>query len=151
VALPTLLEALEFDGQCLEVGWPYLQQMPTDLASWIPPATAIPVYRQSSTPLPTAIDSVIATVGSGVPMVMTILLGERFYTPANGLIEPGPDDADTDYHAVLAVGHGRDGPRRFVLIRNSWGDDWGLDGHAWVDTAYLEPRLYELAFVGNIP
>ena len=84
-------------------------------------------------------------IDADCPVVVMLLLGTRFYTPQAGLIEPGPADLDTTYHAVLAVGHGRHKARTYILVRNSWGDAWGMDGHAWIDTNYLEPRLHQLA------
>jgi len=150
VTLPAISEALRHDGQCLEVGWPYLDPFPGDLKSWRPPATATPVFRRDTAPIANAMDDLIAGVDADKPTVLTLLLGARFHMPASGVVEPGPGDVDTDYHAVLAVGHGRDGTRRYVLVRNSWGNGWGFDGHAWIAADYLEPRLYQVALVRSI-
>lgn len=149
VALPTALKALLLDGQCAEAGWPYRDPLPRDLAAWTPPAAATPVYRWGSQPLGAEIVAIFDWLDAGVPTVVALLLGERFYWPVNGMITPGPDDADTDYHAVIAVGYGQDGPDRYVLMRNSWGEDWGIDGYAWVHTAYLESRLYRVALMSD--
>src|SRR5690242_2086376 len=48
VSLPTILDALNHDGQCVETGWPYLDALPMDLAKWTPPSTATPAYRRNS-------------------------------------------------------------------------------------------------------
>jgi C1A family cysteine protease len=69
--------------------------------------------------------------------------------PVNGVIVPGNGDADVDFHAVVAVGHGRIGEERAILVRNSWGDTWGIGGHAWVSELYLQPRLHEVALLSN--
>lgn len=145
VSLGTVLEALELDGQCLEKGWPYLQTAPADLATWAPPQSAAPLYKCYGNVLQSALDEIVAAVDKDYPVVVTMLLGERFYAPIAGTIEPGAGDNDTDYHAVLAVGHGRVGQKKYVLVRNSWGDAWGIDGHAWIARDYLQPRLYKLA------
>lgn len=150
VTLTAILEGLRHDGQCIEVGWPYLDPLPADPKLWTPPATATPVFRRGTAPIGRVIDELIATVDADKPVVITLLLGVRFHTPVSGIIEPGPGDADTDYHAVLAVGHGRDGTRRYILVRNSWGSGWGLAGHAWIAVEYLEPRLYQAALMGSI-
>jgi len=31
-----------------------------------------------------------------------------------------------------------------VLIRNSWGRDWGLNGHAWISWGDLEKAAYDI-------
>lgn len=142
VSLDPAIDALRLDGQCLEAGWRYTDPLPTDLAAWRPPATATPVYRRDSDLVRALVASVIDRLNTGVPVVLILLLGERFYVPESGLIAPGPNDADASYHAVIAVGHGKTvGGEHCVLIRNSWGLGWGLRGHAWVTSSYLERRL----------
>ncbi|MGH8612252.1 MAG: C1 family peptidase [Gammaproteobacteria bacterium] len=149
VALPTALDALLFDGQCAEAGWPYQDPLSGSLATWAPPPKAKPVYRRGSQALSVAAAVIIDQLDAGMPAVVTLLLGERYYRPVDGVIELGPGDSDTDYHAVVAVGHGRDGPDRYILVRNSWGEEWGFEGHAWVHVDYLEPRLYRVALISE--
>jgi hypothetical protein len=143
--MPTCIAALAGDGQSAEAGWPYLDPL-TDIAAWTPPASANPVFRRRSEPAGVSIDGIVDELDAERPVVVALLLGERFYGPApDGRVVPGLGDPDIDYHAVLAVGHGREGTEPFILVRNSWGAEWGLDGHAWLAATYLRPRLYALA------
>ncbi|MEW5705145.1 MAG: hypothetical protein AB1781_11265 [Pseudomonadota bacterium] len=40
---------------------------------------------------------------------------------------------------------------RHLLIRNSWGDGWGLGGYAWLPVAYLESFAVQAGLVGGSP
>lgn len=143
--MPTCIAALKLDGQCVEAGWPYLDRVP-DPKRWTPPGTATPRFQRHAKAEAHAIAAITGELDADRPAVVALLLGERFYAPdSEGRVTPGPADNDTDYHAVLAVGHGRDGAEPYVLVRKSWGADWGIDGHAWVSAPYLTPRFYALA------
>jgi hypothetical protein len=143
------LEALKLDGQCTETGWPYLAAIPAPLSQWQPPATATPVFKRSSDVLAPDVNEVVVALASGRPAILTLLLGERFLTPVNGIVVPGGGDADVGYHAVVAVGHGMFGGERAILVRNSWGAAWAIDGHAWVTEPYVQPRLVNIVMVSN--
>jgi len=145
VSMPTSIAALVKDGQCAEIGWPYIDPL-VDPAAWAPPQEATPAFRRLSELASASTSTILAELDADSPVVIALLLGERFHTPnAQGRVVVGPNDADTAYHAVLAVGHGRDGAEPFILVRNSWGAEWGLNGHSWVSAAYLQLRLYALA------
>ena len=145
VNMPTCTAALGLDGQCVEAGWPYLDFVP-NAKHWVCPATATPSFRRRSETTTNSTDAITAELEADRPVVIALLLGERFYAPdPEGRVRPGPGDSDTDYHAVLAVGHGCEGAEPYLLVRNSWGAEWGLEGHAWISALYLAPRLYALA------
>jgi hypothetical protein len=84
------------------------------------------------------------------PVVLALFVSSAFFGTANWLraeeeiILPA-DNEPIDHgrgHAVVAVGHGRIGSERIILLRNSWGTSWGKKGHAWVREAYLTRRLF---------
>lgn len=53
---------------------------------------------------------------------------------------PYPDEAAIGGHAVLAVGY--DDYEQAFIIRNSWGYDWGIEGHYMLPYEYiLNPDL----------
>ena len=144
VSMPVCIAALAGEGQCHEAGWPYVEAISAGEFR-TPPATATPVFRRRSDILSTSTMAIVDELEAERPVVVALLLGERFYVPDDaGRVTPGSGDADTDYHAVLAVGHGRDGADPYILVRNSWGAEWGFEGHSWVSTDYLRPRLYAL-------
>jgi hypothetical protein len=146
VNLPTVLAALHHDGQTTESGWPYLDSLPADLAAWKPPSSAAPVYRRSSAIGMAATADVYAHLDAGRPVMLVLLVTEAFCSPdGEGIVAPPPIDPEVDYHAVIAVAHGQRASQRYVLVRNSWGDSWGVAGHAWVADAYLDLWLIGIA------
>jgi len=91
---------------------------------------------------------VIEILEEGSPALILMTLSDSFYLPrAGGVVNPPPSETvdPTRRHAVVAVGHGLADGDSVILIRNSWGSDWGLEGHAWLPRLYLEPRLLRLA------
>ncbi|MEZ5972603.1 MAG: C1 family peptidase [Hyphomonadaceae bacterium] len=145
VTFADILTALRDDGQCAEPGWPYLDVLPSDIAQWTPPATAQPLFTRDSERPATSVDAIIENLDNDRAVVVGLRLGERFYDPVSGVIDVGPDDNDTTYHAVIGVGYGTMGAKRAIYVRNSWGEDWGENGYAWVTEEYLDARLFLLA------
>ena len=73
-----------------------------------------------------------------------VVLGINWYggmwdTDANGYIHPTGDLAGG--HAIAAIGY--DADRDAILLHNSWGPSWGVDGRAWLSTAALSGLLSE--------
>ncbi|MGA8614271.1 MAG: C1 family peptidase [Xanthobacteraceae bacterium] len=88
----------------------------------------------------------------GKPVLVTMTLSDAFYRPdADGVVERNEPMDPKRHHAVVAVGHGQRGAAGFVLIRNSWGEAWGLKGHAWIAVDYLKPRLTGAAIMTTEP
>lgn len=147
--LSHMLTALERDGQPVEADWPYLAALPAKLDVYRPPAD-VTVYRRSGEPRAGRVDEIISSLDAGEPALVVMMLSDAFYTPnAEGVViappTEGPDPSRR--HAVVAVAHGSLGGERFVLLRNSWGLDWGLAGHAWLPEAYLAARLTRVALL----
>ena len=73
-----------------------------------------------------------------------VVLGINWYsgmwdTDSNGYIHPTGELAGG--HAIVAVGY--DHERDAVLLHNSWGPGWGVDGRAWLSTSALSGLLAE--------
>lgn len=85
------------------------------------------------------VGDLIASMRSGEPVGLGLRLTHEFYSPVEGVIPfshsllPGAMQ-----HAVVAVGLGHDAQGKpWFLIRNSWGEEWGQRGHAWIPAAYI--------------
>lgn len=149
VTLWGMMTAIEKDGQPYEAAWPYLSALPSDLTQWKPPTKVGQLFRRASeerlaTELYTLLDD-----SSPVIVIMTLL--KAFDKPGLGGIVTGNEPIiRARRHAVIAVGHGRQGSEKLMLVRNSWGELWGINGYAWLAEAYLTPRIIALAIMKEI-
>ena len=144
-----MLEALRLDGQPEEKAWPYIATMFTDMSVWVPPK-ANPVYRRESMLQPPTVDAMIAALNADDPVLFTMSISKSFFNPrSDGVIDATEPLEPKRIHALVAVGHGHRQRETFVLARNSWGEDWGMEGHGWVAADYLRPRLRRAAIMGG--
>lgn len=79
---------------------------------------------------------------------MLTTLSPSFYAPTvDGIVDPAHGEAPdlALRHAIIAVGHGAINGSPAILIRNSWGAAWGINGYAWLTERFLTPRLFATA------
>jgi hypothetical protein len=144
-----MLETLKKDGQPIEDDWPYLPSLPKDLASYQPPTNVV-VFRRDGAPQAPAVEDVIGHLNQQRPTVMLMMLSDAFYLPdVFGVVRAPAGEAPDPHrrHAVVAVGHGAVDGVRALLIRNSWGPDWGIRGHAWLLESFIAARLTRIALL----
>ncbi|MGL6161499.1 C1 family peptidase [Microbulbifer sp.] len=83
---------------------------------------------------------------------LTAMFGFTVYSsmppPGDGKGEipfPTTGDSFEGGHAVLAVGYDDEkkiaGQKGALLVRNSWGTGWGMEGYGWLPYAYIEAGL----------
>jgi C1A family cysteine protease len=83
-------------------------------------------------------------LASGFPFVFGFTVYESFESTTvakTGIVPmPKPTENVLGGHAVLAVGY--DDSKSAVLVRNSWGSGWGLNGYFWLPYDYItNPNL----------
>lgn len=146
VRLSTMLATLRDDGQPAEPVWPYIANLFTDLTAYAPPSTTEPCYRRDSEPTAATVEGIIGALNQDRPVLFTMSLSRGFFhVGSDGIVSSQEPLEPNRVHALVAVGHGMRGAERFVLVRNSWGEGWGLQGHAWLAIDYFKPRLLAAA------
>ena len=139
-SFPELARALRDPGQPSEQDCPYhLTGRPL---AWLAPP-GVRLYRRDSEPRDPTADEVEAPLTAGKIPVLGISLPEDFFSPAPPWLITGVG-VIRGLHAVAAVGLGTIVGSRCFLIRNSWGDDWGDKGYAWLDEAFLNRHLRDV-------
>ncbi len=126
-------------GVCPESEWPY------DISKFTvrPPAqcyTDAKLDRAVSYQrVPRGLTQMQACLASGYPFVLGFSVYQSFESQdvAQTGIVPMPQKGEQllGGHAVVCVGY-RNDVKRF-LIRNSWGDSWGMQGHCEMPYEYL--------------
>ena len=146
VSLNAMLETLRVDGQPVEAAWPYITSSFVNVAEYHPPSTGNPLYRRDSVKVLPTVERIVEQLDRDQPVLLTMSVSHSFFhVPGNGVIAASEPIESHRIHAVVAVGHGHSSSDHLILVRNSWGEDWALEGHAWLHIAYLEPRLLATA------
>jgi len=93
------------------------------------------------------LDNVRNYLAQGFPSMFGFPVYDEFmHVGSNGLVAlPAPNSHLYGGHAIVAVGYddniliGKD--KGALLIRNSWGTNWGLSGYAWLSYGYVTNGL----------
>lgn len=135
-------------GACPEAVWPYRHHLwdqepsPEAYAS----AGFFPDLQYAA--LDYGLDLKIALY-SGLPVIFGMGVPDSFQTVGGkyGHVKPLPEggwEPPAGGHAMLIVGY--NDQKRAWLVRNSWGTGWGLNGHVWIDYAYMDHYRQPLGF-----
>jgi hypothetical protein len=145
VSFSLMAQGLHQDGQPPETIWPYLSVLPADLKNWKPPAQCAPLFRRAYQIEAPSLGYVYSRLDDSRPVVLTMTISKSFFRPSlQGIVTAPASEPPVNTHAVVAVGYGKNKSVKLMLIRNSWGQRWGIQGHAWVAEDYLKPRLLSI-------
>jgi hypothetical protein len=78
--------------------------------------------------------------------IMTLAFVPSAWERQDGVVDVGSEAAQ-DAHAVLAVGSDVRNGEDVVIIKNSWGTDWGDGGYGYVTAGYLRRHLLAVHLV----
>jgi len=131
--------ALRDHGQPHEDEWPYQMVEPNP---WLPPAVTTLWSADLMIDPAQEVSAIISQIKSGRPVILAIRLAPGFLDVQGPLYRVSPAGPGFGGHAVLAIGLGYDSSGdEFLLVRNSWGEEWGLAGHAWLPVLYLADKM----------
>jgi len=132
-------------GVCREELWPYDESkalIKPDQAAYDDGVKhTISVYARV-----VGLDSLRAALAQGNPVVFGFTVFQEFESDivaSSGMVPmPTYSSIPVGGHAVLAVGY--DDVHRHVIVRNSWGADWGDKGYFYLPYEYItNPNLAE--------
>jgi C1A family cysteine protease len=146
-----MLATLQYDGQPEESNWPYTAKLFANTTKWKPPASVGRLFHRKSELRVATVASIFTQLDANEPVLLTMSISPAFYNPRSGIVSSNEPLMPNRVHAVVAVGHGRGGNDRFVLVRNSWGEAWGIKGYVWLGVDYLSPRLLDAAAMTEEP
>jgi C1A family cysteine protease len=141
-------QALQAEGQPDETEWPYASAQPNP---WMPPPVSQRWHGSLGSTV-TGVQAIINTVETQRPVVLGVRLTPEFVGLGTAPYVIPSTGRGFGGHAVLAVGladHPRHGS--LVLVRNSWGANWGDDGCGWLCTGYLTDNLIGYRVVNPLP
>jgi C1A family cysteine protease len=133
------VKAVNKYGVCSEQVWPYLINRfaePPSIASYEDAKlrTIKKYYRIEK------IEDIVDALNADCPVVTSMNVYDSFddleYSKDYILAMPKANENIIGGHAVTFVGY--DLPKRLFLARNSFGEDWCMDGYFWVPFDYAE-------------
>lgn len=139
-----ILAAVKAPGQPLETVYAYEADI-TDRPLHPVPAKAAPLYASVARERYLDTKEAIERVRRGNPVGLVVGVSQTLYYPKAGVVDFDPLAIPDLYHALVALGVGKhtQTSETHVLVRNSWGSGWGLNGHAWISERHLDVHLQE--------
>jgi len=135
------IKTLAKQGVCPEALWPYQVSKallkPSSRCYLVANKHTINSYQRLLT-----LGEMRSCLAEGYPFVFGFTVYESFESAEvarTGVAQmPQPDERVLGGHAVVAVGY--DDRERRLIVRNSWGGDWGMKGYFTMPYAYLVSR-----------
>lgn len=140
-----VVSGLAHQGVCDESLWPYdISQFaapPNDAAYQAALTNKITNYYRVLT-----LPDVKNSLAQGFPVIIGFTVYEGFESPdvaASGILKmPHWGEQAVGGHCVLVIGY--DDAKQEVLVRNSWGTGWGINGNFWMPYQYFKHLVSDM-------
>ncbi|MEP6949875.1 MAG: C1 family peptidase [Ginsengibacter sp.] len=134
------IKSLNVNGICPEIEWPYIVEKFTEKPSKKcyddALKSTIKSYERLNNGNLTQLQSCLS---EGFPFVFGFTVYESFETEVvakTGMLPmPKAKEKVLGGHAVMAVGY--DDSKQAIIVRNSWGKNWGLKGYFYMPYGYI--------------
>ena len=128
--LKNIIASMTKYGVCKEELWPYSESnmytQPSAAAYFDALSHKVSVYYRLNN-----LDDMKHCLASGYPFIFGFMVPESFESDEvakTGIMQPlQPNEQYVGGHEVMAIGY--DDATQMLLVRNSWGADWGLKGY----------------------
>lgn len=137
ISVQWALEGLNAYRHATEEAWPYCdphwtQGRPTPARN---PTNQLitPRWRRLD---PCDFDDIVTRLGDARPVILTIQFVPAAWLLGGGTVDALPGKRVRGGHAVLVVGVVT-GPGT-LIVKNSWGPQWGADGYGFITRRYVE-------------
>ena len=138
------IKTVSKQGDCPESEWPY------DITKFATKPTAkcfkdaLKYKAVQYQKLLQNLNQLKGCLASGYPIIFGFTVYDSFegasVAKTGEVPMPGANEQVLGGHCVVAVGY--DDSKQCFIIRNSWGDNWGINGYCWMPYAYLtDPNL----------
>lgn len=134
------IKTLNVNGICPEKEWPYdvskFAQKPPQKCYTDALKCNIKSYQKLNN---TNLSQLQSCLSEGFPFVFGFTVYESFESQQvakTGMVPmPSTKEKVVGGHAVMAVGY--DDSKQVVIVRNSWGKDWGVKGYFYMPYGYI--------------
>lgn len=135
-----LAKVLADQGQPEAFAWPYLAEQPNTV-DWRSPSIDSEFFFGHTTLIRPTFSVIQDEINKGRPIVLGMKIRDSLlaYVAEHGLLTDCGGIV-RGMHAVLVVG-ANVGTLETLLIRNSWGVEWGDNGHAIIGRGYFEANV----------